>query len=286
MRARRAIRVTRRARRPRFPAVRAAIAAAVLGVSMSGCVPVATIPVVPVSIPDQVNTPDSGAELARQLAPLLYLQRDEKFRLERVVAVVHPTQPIIAYHMLWEDDAHGSWAPFTRPTDQEIVWVGYDDTGAPTDLWTYWHGTILHADWENRGQLVADVQWGKHGTLPHRTDESDLPALQGLTSFYLLSWALPDLWLGRLVREGPWCFCNGPSRYRDFSEPVFLGQRLTAIVRTANPDRALSAVFGADYSRKPPWPVERGMGDARRATREARETSAAGRGTKVADRAR
>lgn len=222
--------------------------------SISSCVPKAAIPPLPLNVPNRVDPTASVALLARQLAPVLYLQRDEMFRLERVVAVVHPEQRVIAYHLLWRDDAHGAWVPFTRGTDQEVLWIGFDSTGAPTDLWTYWHGAILHADWRGKGQVVADVQWGKHGTLPRGIDEKDLPALQSLTSFYLMTWFLPDLWLGSLVREGPWCFCSGPGRYREFTLPVTLGNRLDAIVRTANPDRALSAVFGEDYSRKQEWP--------------------------------
>lgn len=46
------------------------------------------------------------AVLARQLAPFLYLQRDEWFPLVRLVAVVHPSRPVIAYHLLRRDDAH------------------------------------------------------------------------------------------------------------------------------------------------------------------------------------
>jgi hypothetical protein len=221
---------------------------------ISSCVPNASIPPLPLTIPDQILSPDSGAVLARQLAPVLYLQRDERFRLERAVAVLHPERHIIAYHLLWQDDAHGAWLPFTKGTDQEILWVGYDGTGAPTVLWTYWHGAILHADWRGKGQIVANVQWGKHGTLPRGVEEADLPALQSLTSFYLTAWVIPDLWLGSLVREGPRCFCHGLARYRQFTMPVVLGRRLDAIVRTANPDRALSVVFGGDYSRKPEWP--------------------------------
>jgi hypothetical protein len=221
---------------------------------ISSCVPNAAIPPLPLSIPGQIQSPDSGAVLARQLAPVLYLQRDERFRLERVIAVLHPDRNIIAYHLLWQDDAHGAWLPFTKGTDQEILWVGYDRTGAPTDLWTYWHGAILHADWRGKGQIVANVQWGKHGTLPRGVEEADLPALQSLTSFYVYAWVIPDLLLGSLVREGPPCFCHGLERYRQFTMPVVLGGRLDAIVRTANPDRALSVVFGGDYSRKPEWP--------------------------------
>ncbi len=253
MRAVCAIRGTRRAHRPRCPAARATIFALLLA-TISNCVPKAAIPPLPQTVAGRIGPSDSVAVLARQLAPLLYLQRDEKFRLERVVAVVHPTRPVIGYHLLWQDDAHGAWLPFTRATDQEVLWVGYDASGAPTDVWTYWHGAILHADWRDKGQVVADVQWGKHGTLPRGVDEEDLPALQGLTSFYYLTWLIPDLFLGSLVREGPWCFCSGPRRYREFTVPVILGSRLDAIVRTENPDRALVEVFGTDYSRKPAWP--------------------------------
>src|SRR5206468_12440129 len=134
-------------------------------VSAAGCGPHAHIPARPTAIPGAVEASDSGAVLARALAPLLYTQRDEWFPLERVVAVLHPTRPIIAYQLLWRDDVHGSWIPFTVPTDEEVLWVGYDSSHVPTDLWTYWHGRILHTPWP-RSQVRIDVQWGKHGSLP------------------------------------------------------------------------------------------------------------------------
>src|SRR5262245_26296442 len=90
----------------------------------SACGPRAHIPARPANpsaLPNAVSSEDASAVLARSLAPVLYLQRDESFPLERVVAVVHPSRPIIAFHLLWRDDAHGSWIPFTVPTDQEIV---------------------------------------------------------------------------------------------------------------------------------------------------------------------
>jgi hypothetical protein len=193
--------------------------------------------------------------LARELAPLLYIHRDEWFPLERVVAVLHPSRPVIAYHLLWRDDVNGSWIPFTVPTDEEIAWVGYDATRAPTDLWTYWHGTILHADWRNRGQVAIDVQWGKHGSLPHLIRESDLPGIKKLNAFYAFTWlGLPDIWLGDLTRRGPFCFCHGYRRYREFTRPVLLGDRIDLVVRAEDPREALAAVFGRPYSKKTPWP--------------------------------
>jgi len=226
---------------------------------LTACGPRAHIPPRPVSVPGALSDRDSVARLARALAPLLYLQVDEWFPLERAVAVVHPTQRIVGYHLLWRDDVHGSWIPFTVPTDQEVVWVGYDGSGSPTDLWTFWHGTILHTSWRGRGAPAIDVQWGKHGSLPRGIIESDLPRNQKLNAFYLLTWlGLPDIWLGNLTRRGPWCFCKSYGRYRDFSKLLSLGNRIDVVVQTQNPNEVLAAVFGRPYSRKQPWPVADG----------------------------
>lgn len=196
---------------------------------------------------------DSGAMLARSLAPVLYLQRDERFPLSRAVAVVHPSKPIIAYHLLWRDDVNGSWIPFTVATDQEIVWVGYDRSGAPVDVWTYWHGAILHTKWP-QSQVAINVQWGKHGSLPRAVVESDLPGFRTLNVFYAFTRLLVlDMLLSRTMRSGPVLFPYGYRRYRDFSREMTLGDRLDAIVRMEDPDPVLRAVFGK-YSRKPNWP--------------------------------
>ena len=170
------------------------------------------------------------------------------------MAVVHPVRRIIAYHLLWRDDVHGSWIPFTVPTDEEVLWVGYDSTYAPTDIWTYWHGKILHADWP-RSQVVIDVQWGKHGSLPRNVRQSDLPRTRSLNFFYAATiFGLPDILLGDLVRKGPVCFCHSYRRYREFTRPVVLSERLDAIVRTENPQSTLREVFGLNYSNKHLWP--------------------------------
>jgi hypothetical protein len=198
---------------------------------------------------------DTGrvARLARSIAPVLYLQRDEWFPLSRAVAVVHPQRRVIAYHLLWRDDIFGAWIPHTVPTDEEIVWVGYDATGAPTEIWTYWHGTILHTRWPRR-QVAIDVQWGKHGSLPHGLLLGDLPRYQSLNSFYAIQTLLmPDFWFGNLTRKGPFCFCHGYRRYREWDRPVLLADHIDAVVVAADPKPVLSAVFGRPYSEKPPW---------------------------------
>jgi hypothetical protein len=228
----------------------------IFAVVMAACGPRAHIPTrpSPESLPDAISPADSGWRLARSLAPILFIQRDEFFPLERVVAVLHPARRIIAYHLLWRDDVHGSWVPFTVPTDEEIVWVGYDSTNAPTDVWTFWHGTLLHTPWRGRG-VGIDVQWGKHGSLPRGIVESDLPGIKKLNDFYALHYiGIIDMWLGKLTRPGPGCFCHGYRRYREFTDPIVLGDRIDVVARAVDPRSTLVAVFGKPYSKKRPWP--------------------------------
>ena len=214
------------------------------------------------AIPDAADS--AAVALARALAPVLYVQRDEHFPLERVVAVVHPSLPLIAYHLDWKWDVNGQWVPWARSSDAEEIWVGYDSTThAPTDLWTYWHGTVLHTSWRNKGQPAISVQWGKHGSLPHGVIESDLPRTSTLNVMYAMSYALlPDIWLGKLGHGGPWGFFHGYARYRDFSRVVPLDQRLSAVVRTADARAALRAVFGKRYAGKASWPTVPGSRSA------------------------
>jgi hypothetical protein len=240
------------------PSIRIAYGLIGMLFALAGCGPRANVPPrpsEPVTLPGALPAVDDRAQLARSLAPVLFLQRDEWFPLERVVAVVHPTRRIVAYHLLWRDDVHGSWIPFTVPTDQEIIWVGYDATGAPTDIWAFWHGKILHTDWRDRGTAAIDVQWGKHGSLPRGTIQSDLPGLQKLNSFYAFTWlGVWDMLLGRLTRPGPSCFCYDYDRYREFIRPLLLGERVDVVAATDDPKSILTAVFGTSYSKKRAWP--------------------------------
>jgi hypothetical protein len=228
--------------------------ALLLAALLGGCGPHAHIPLRPIELPGALTASDSGAALARSLAPVLYIQRDEKFPLSRVAAVVHPTRRIIAYHLLWRDDVNGSWIPFTVPTDEEVVWVGYDAALAPTDVWTYWHGTILHTPWP-KTQVTIDVQWGKHGSLPGGIRESSLPKSKSLNFFYDAATVLfvPDQILGRITRKGEVFFTHSYKRYRDFSKVMPLSDKLDVVTMSEHPEAVLQAFFGK-YSHKPNWP--------------------------------
>lgn len=214
------------------------------------------LPPVPAAMPGAADS--AARRLAHALAPVLYVQRDEPFALLRVVAVNHPTRPIIAYHLLWSHDVNGQWMPWTKPSDEEVVWVEYDPRShAPVRLWTYWHGTILRADWRERGTPAFDVQWGKHGSLPHGVIESDLPSPKKLNAFYAVEFVLlPDIWLGKLSHGGPWGFFHGYGRYREFTRVMPLGQRLDAALETEDPRAGLHALFGRTYSNKQWWPED------------------------------
>lgn len=246
--------------RPVQGGVAAVLRAVIAPVAAVACGPVAHIPPAPApraaptfhagALP---NAPGNTEHLARALAPLLMRQSDERFALSRVVAVVHPARRVVAYHLLWRDDVHGAWIPGTIPTDEEVVWVGYDPSGAPAELWTYWHGTILHTPWRGR-QVVIDVQWGKHGSLPRAVRAGDLPRGRTLNVFYAFTYALPDLLLGRLTRPGPVCFCHGYARYRTFDTPLLVADRLDAVVVARDARPVLRQVFGQRYSAKPQWP--------------------------------
>ena len=220
----------------------------------TGCYRQSGIPPVPPVVPLAADS--ASVALAKALAPVLYVQRDEPFPLERVVAVVNPKKPIIAYAMAWKWDLNGQWLPWTKSSDEEEVWVGYDSlTHAPTDLWTYWHGTILHTPWRDKGQPAVDVQWGKHGSLPRGVIESDLPGSKSLNLLYALDFAtLPDIWMGKLIHGGPWGFFHSYARYRDFSTTLPLADRLTAVVESDDPRPALQAVLGTRFSNKRAWP--------------------------------
>lgn len=225
-----------------------------LAAATAGCYRHSGIPPLPETL--GVATDSSVIRLARALAPTLFVQRDEAFPLERVVAVVHPTRPIIAYVLAWKWDVNGQWLPWTKSSDEEEVWVGYDSLShAATDLWTYWHGTVLHADWRGRGQPEVDVQWGKHGSLPRGIIESDLPHPRTLNVMYAVEFVLlPDIWMGKLFHGGPWGFFHGYTRYRDFSRVVPLADRLDAAVCASDARPVLRAVLGRRFSNKLEWP--------------------------------
>src|SRR5258708_38123687 len=88
---------------------------------LTACIPPARLPAPPLNPPGLLPVTEPGAKLAMQLAPTLFVQRDEPFPLIRVAAVVHPRRPIIAYHLLCEHEGNLQWVPLAHTRDAEAA---------------------------------------------------------------------------------------------------------------------------------------------------------------------
>ena len=153
---------------------------------------------------------------------------------------------IIGYYLLWADDVHGAWIPFTKPTDEEIVWVGYDSTQRADrrlDVLA-WQGSPCRLARPRNCRDRRAVGKARLNAARHRRRRRH-SGRGTLTNFWVSSWiGLPDIWLGRLSRRGPLCFCHGYRRYRTFDRPILTGDRIDVVARLEDPDAVLSAVFG------------------------------------------
>jgi len=108
--------------------------------------------------------------LALRYAPRLFVTSKEFFSLKDFAAILHPTEPLIAYHMFWEDDI--DYPDDNDPCDHEVMWVRYDAaSGQVTGVYAYFHGDILSSQGAvadanaHGGRPWIGVQWGKHGSL-------------------------------------------------------------------------------------------------------------------------
>lgn len=109
--------------------------------------------------------------LAMRFAPKLYLNSDEPRNLITVIPVHHPERPLIAYHIIFDDDALASGRG--QIYDHEILWVEYDPiTYIVVDVPVLWHRTVIRTDSCLLDAKSSDqrphvmVEWGLHGLLP------------------------------------------------------------------------------------------------------------------------
>lgn len=122
--------------------------------------------------PGVLSVERQGAVMA--LAPTLRLVAGEPFQLEALVAIHHPSRPLIAYHLFWDDDI--DFPNDNDPTDHEVVWVDYDPaTLKSRRTSSYFHGRVLTVDSGGTHPHFA-VEWGKHGSLPFTAPENEKPA--------------------------------------------------------------------------------------------------------------
>lgn len=126
-------------------------------------------------------------QLARvyKFAPRLYVTPSEPFELKDVAAIIHPDQPIIVYHLFWEEDI--DYPNDNDPCDHEVIWVELTTHREKVkNVYAYFHGRIIKAEAEAVREANAhqtgpgiNVQWGKHGSLPHGWEDYDIIADRG-----------------------------------------------------------------------------------------------------------
>ena len=109
--------------------------------------------------------------IVERVAPRILTTASEPFQLRDVVAIIHPDQRLIAFHLLWDDDI--DYPDDNDPSDHEVAWVSYTADGRFDRLWTYFHGRVLDGGEAARddarkhgGRPAVLVQWGKHGSMP------------------------------------------------------------------------------------------------------------------------
>ena len=227
---------------------------------LCACGPRAHIPPRPVVVAGALPDSDSATRLAHRLAPLLYLQRDEWFPLDRAVAVVHPTRPIIAYHLLWHDDVHGAWIPLHR-SDRRGDRLGRLRPERCADR---------HLDLLARQDAARRLAPSRHPGGRRAVGKARLPAARhhrerparasrrSTRSTPFTSWGSLDILLGRITRPGPSGFFHSYGRYRDFSRVLRL-DRLARRRRSKRRHRseALRPCSASRTPGSPPGPERR-----------------------------
>jgi hypothetical protein len=113
---------------------------------------------------------DQEREWIEKFCPLLLINAKECFSLIDVVAVHHPSQPMIGYHLFWEDDY--DFPDDNEPCDHEEIWVQYDPAKEEVKkVMSWFHARIIESEEavleaRNHGQRsIVRIEWGKHGSL-------------------------------------------------------------------------------------------------------------------------
>ena len=181
-------------------------------------------------VPPVAPTAEQRARVLR-LAPRVFVNAREPFGLRDAAAIIHPTEPIIAYHLFWGDDI--DFPDDSEPSDHEVLWVRHDADGQLTAVATLFHGRVVNMPAEVIARIRKsgsrpriDAQWGKHGLMPEGwadltidTEEADadtgIPAGRQITLFEYnrLSW-LKLSTQGTRSRQHPLAVRHGwPSRF-------------------------------------------------------------------------
>jgi hypothetical protein len=200
--------------------------------------------------------------LARRFAPVLRLHADEPYGIADVVAVFHPSRPLIGYHVFFVNDV-------VRPHDgerfdHEIVWVEYDAVSLKVaDVSTYWHRTVLRtraciAEAQSSSQRpIVDVQWGQHGMLPLGWEalRTTRPHLELRLNYSMVHRSERSVFP---THESPVVFDGTYDDYVRFTEPVELAGFVdrNSVAVAGRPQDVLEGRIAAVFARKKNWPYQ------------------------------
>ncbi|RXS91425.1 hypothetical protein [Geobacillus sp. PK12] len=132
---------------------------------------------------------EKETQMIRKFCPILLLTEKECFPLKDVVAVHHPTKPMIGYHLFWEDDY--DFPDDYEPCDHEEIWIEYNpENETITNVMCWFHSRVLSSKdavkeaWDNNQRAIIRVEWGKHGSLLCGWESMKEP----LTGVMLVDW--------------------------------------------------------------------------------------------------
>lgn len=201
-------------------------------------------------------------DLALRFAPRLYINPTEPYQIRDLIVFIHPQRPLIAYHLLWEDDSIG--AILGRESDHEIAWIEYDPISLKlVDVWVLWHRGILHThqsaieakSHNQRPQLF--VQWGQHGMLPVGWDK--LPTARPKAELRIHFIISKSIQVGQYTGSkniDSLKFQGDYSDYLTFSELVDSRQyiHLKKVIVGADSNAIIPLMVSYTVTQKQPWP--------------------------------
>jgi hypothetical protein len=203
----------------------------------------------------------AGNLLALWFAPELYLNPSEPFELVAVVPVFHPSKPMIAYHVFFDEDA--MLAGRGKDLDHEVLWIEYDPvTLKVVEVFTLWHRAVLTTnacapDARLRGQHArVCVQWGQHGLLPFGWQDlvSARPKLE-LRMHYKIVTYVNRIPLASPLKP-PVAFKGSYDAYLTFTEVVDTSEyiRKQSPLVAEDADQALRPRIARSFYSKKAWP--------------------------------
>ncbi|KAA0565775.1 hypothetical protein F0342_03535 [Bacillus sp. CH30_1T] len=138
--------------------------------------------------------------LIQTFCPILMITPKECFPLKDIVAIHHPSKPLMGYHLFWEDDY--DFPDDYEPCDHEEIWIEYHPvTEVVTNVMCWFHSRVLSSEaavkeaQNHQQRAIIRIEWGKHGSLLCGWEKMKEP----LTGILLSDWLKESY---QLVKSG------------------------------------------------------------------------------------